>query len=166
MRPRFERLLLIFSLALNTTLVSLAVVGAREAPSGNRNTEPPAGFSPRWHGQRAARLGRALRLDPSQRASMQNRLGIARPELQAARRQLARARSDFRDTLRQGDVATARAARAQVSRAQARLDSLSAEAMLAELAVLRPDQRERYVRWTFEQTRFRSREDRRPSDTE
>jgi len=166
MRPRFERLLLIFSLALNTTLVSLAIVGARETPSDSRRAEPPAGFSPRWHGQRAARMGRALRLDPNQRASMQVRLGSARPELHAARRQLARARGEFRDTLRQGDVVAARAARAQVSWAQARLDSLSAEAMLAELAVLRPDQRERYVRWTFERTRFRSHEGRKPSDTE
>jgi len=165
-RPRFERLLLIFSLALNTTLVSLAVVGAREAPRDRAQSEPSAGFSPRWHGQRTARMGRALRLDSSQRASMRSRLGSARPELHAARRQLAQARSEFRDTLRQGDVVAARVARAEVSRAQARLDSLSAEAMLAELAVLRPDQRERYVRWTFDRPRFRSRENRRPPDTE
>ena len=166
MKPRFERLLLIFSLALNTTLVSLAVVGAREAPRDSRRTEPPAGFSPRWHGQRAARMGRALRLDSGQRASMRSRLGSARPELHAARRQLAQARSEFRETLHQGNVGAARIARAEVSRAQARLDSLSAEAMLAELAVLRPDQRERYVRWTFDRPRFRSHENRRPPDTE
>ena len=78
-----------------------------------------------------------------------------RPELQAARRGLFDARSVFRDALRRNDVPGARQARTRVSVAQAKVDSLSAEAMLAELAVLRPEQRERYLRWTIDAQRFR-----------
>ena len=154
MRSRLGRLLLLFSLGLNLAFVTLAVVRAREAVSEESGSRP-ADFSPRWHGRREARMGRALRLEPAQRLALREHLGAVRPELQSARQDLFHARREFREALRRADAPGARLARARVSRAQNRLDSLSAEAMLAELAVLRPEQRERYLRWTIDRPRAR-----------
>jgi len=151
-RHRFGRLLLLFSLGLNVAFITLAAVRTRDTPRAGRAVQH-ADYSPRWHGRRAALLGRALHLQPEQRAAVREQLGTMRPELQASRRELHLARSDFRDALRRNDVPGARQARARVSRVQSRLDSLSAEAMLAELAVLRPEQRERYLRWTIDRQR-------------
>lgn len=164
MRRRLGRLLLLFSLGLNLAFVTLAVVRAREsesvelspprAPSPSSPSVPPY-FSPRWHGRREAVMSRALRLEAGQRRALHEHLSTVRPELQSARHDLFLARADFREALRRADAPSARLARARVSMAQNRLDSLSAEAMLAELAVLRPEQRERYLRWTIDRPGFR-----------
>jgi Spy/CpxP family protein refolding chaperone len=154
MRRHLGRLLLLFSLGLNLAFVTIAVVRARETVTEERGGRP-ADFSPRWQGRRDAIMGRALRLEPAQRRALHEHSGAVRPELQAARHDLFLARREFREALRRANAPGARLARAQVSQAQIRLDSLSAEAMLAELAVLRPEQRERYLRWTIDRPRFR-----------
>ena len=154
MRHRISRLVLIFSLGLNVAFVTLAAVRATDDADEGRALQR-VDFSPRWHGRRAAFLGRTLHLEPEQRVLLREHLGAMRPELQAARRALFDARNTFRDALRRNDVPGARQARTRVSVAQAQVDSLSAEAMLAELAVLRPEQRERYLRWTMDPQRLR-----------
>lgn len=164
-RRRLGRLLLWFSLGLNVAFVALAVVRARELSSAGPALQR-VDFSSRWQGQRAMLLDRALRLDRVQRDVVREHLGAMRPELQAARRDLFQARNDFRAALRRNDAAGTRQTRARLSRAQVHLDSLSAEAMLAEIAVLRPEQRERYLRWTLDRPRFLSRRAHRPPPAE
>lgn len=153
MKHRLGRLLLLFSLGLNVAFVTLAAVRSGDTTHEARVLQS-ADYSPRWHGRRTALLGRALHLEPEQRVAVREQLGTMRPALQASRHTLFQARSDFRDALRRNDVLGARQARARVSLVQSRLDSLSAEAMLAELAVLRPEQRERYLRWTIDRRRL------------
>ena len=151
MRHRMGRLLLFFSLGLNVAFITLAAVHVRDSTS--TGVPPRADFSPHWQGRRAAHLGRALRLEPGQRASVRAHLGEMLPALQESRRELSLARGEFRAALRRDDIPGARQARVRVSLAQTKLDSLSAEAMLAELATLRPEQRERYLRWTIDRRR-------------
>lgn len=153
MRHRIGRLLLFFSLGLNVAFVTLAVVRARESQSESRELRR-VDFSPRWHGRRATAMSRALRLDSHQRTALRERLGAMRPELQSARRELFSARDTFRTALSRNDVTRARQARMRLSQAQTRLDSLSAEAMLTEIADLSPEQRERYLRWTLDRRRL------------
>jgi hypothetical protein len=59
--------------------------------------------------------------------------------------------------LERGDPGTARHAARRLSQAQSRVDSLVAEAMLQETSVLSPNQRSRYVLWTFRPERGRHR---------
>jgi len=154
MRPRVERLVLIFSLALNVAFLTTAAVRHHQAvPAQNGNVTETPTFSPHWQGHRAAAMDRRLHLERRQRRLLQQHLGTFRPELESTRRELVTARRRFRDALRQDDAAAVRAARQQVSRVQTRLDSLTAEAMLAEIDMLQPEQRDRYVRWTFERPR-------------
>lgn len=154
MRAPAERLLLIFSLALNVAFVATAAVVHHRSGSTTpvAVSEPPR-FSTQWHGRRARAMDRRLHLERHQRRILRQQLNTFRPDLEATRRELITARRSFREALRRDDPQAVRAARQQVSRVQARLDSLTAEAMLAEIEVLQPEQRERYVRWTFERPR-------------
>ena len=155
MKLRWDRFLLVFSLALNVAFVSLAAVHpAREVP--RQQLGPPrAPFTPRWHGRRAAMLARQLRLDREQLQAIHRDLASLRPALLETRERLAVTRHDFVEALRHGDLPAARAARQELSRGQVELDSLSAEAMLREVEHLRPEQRERYLRRTFHARRGR-----------
>ena len=156
MRHRVERLLLIFSVALNAAfLVTAAVDHQRSASSRPVRVAEPPRFSSHWHGHRADAMNRRLHLEGHQRRALRQHLRAFRPELEAARRDLVVARRRFREALRRDDAVQVRSARQQVSWMQARLDSLTAEAMLAEIDVLHPGQRERYLRWTFERQRPR-----------
>lgn len=157
MRPHVERLLLIFSLALNVAFVATAAVRQRQSSASPAMdvTEPPR-YSRHWHGNRADALDRRLHLERHQRRVLRQQLSTFRPELEDTRRELFTARRHFREALRRDDPAAVRAARQQVSRVQAKLDSLTAEAMLTEVNVLQPEQRERYFRWTFERPHRRA----------
>jgi Spy/CpxP family protein refolding chaperone len=151
----WERPLLIFSLALNAAFVSLAAVHhvarpdtaelprvARE-PSGDRR-------GPRqWRDHRRAVLGRELRMNHEQLRHLDAGFDAVRPELRSARQQVSLERRAYQEALVRGDAPAARAAVTDLSRAQTRVDSLCAEAMLRETAELRPEQRAHYVRWTF-----------------
>jgi hypothetical protein len=157
MRRRLERLLLIFSVALNVAFLTTAAIYQRDRdrPSWNEQDPQadPAWFSTHWHGHRAAALDRRLHLERHQRRVVRQHLRTMRPELETTRRELSSARRHFREALWRDDARAVREARQQVSLVQARLDSLTAETMLGEIGVLRPHQRERYVRWTFERRR-------------
>lgn len=154
MRNRLERLVLIFSVALNVAFLTTAAIRQRDEtpPSAAELSEPPR-FSTHWQGHRTAALDRRLHLERHQRRIVRQHLSTMRPELEATRRELNEARRRFRGALWRDDAPAVREARHHVSRVQARLDSLTAEAMLAEIGVLHPEQRERYVRWTFERRR-------------
>jgi Spy/CpxP family protein refolding chaperone len=142
-------LLLVFSLALNVAFVSIAAVRPRREAPPHRLQAPPADFTHRWHGRRAALLGRHLGLDRPQRQAIRRDLAPLRPALGETRGRLATARHDFAAALRRGDLEAARQARRRLSEAQAELDSLSAEAMFREVMHLRPHQRDRYLHRTF-----------------
>lgn len=157
---RWERPLLFFSLALNVAFVSLAAV--RQVPRNGGDLregeiETPALPHPdrgrhlgrRWHERRHQALARVLRLDPEQLQRLDAGPGPSRPQLREARLQVFEGRLEYQRALARGDAAAARDAVRALSRAQARVDSLCAEAMLEETSMLRPDQRRRYVRWTF-----------------
>jgi hypothetical protein len=162
MNRGWQRALLLFSLALNVAFVSLAAVhrsGRSDAPppipedldAPSAPTPPHAGpFAPRWHARRAAALGRALALDRTQRAHLDHELEGLRPALRAARLHAAAERLQFRRALVRGDAENVRGAARAVARAQAQVDSLSAEALLREMSVLRPDQRHRWARWNLQ----------------
>ena len=147
MSRRWERLLLIFSLAVNAAFVSLAAVHLRSSePAPAQIERPQARFSPRWQRRRAFILGHRLGLDPAQREAIHARLATMGPDFAAAKEEMAQARQEFFRALARNDVHAARIARARLSVVQARIDSLSAEAMLREIEHLSPDQREGYLR--------------------
>lgn len=158
---RWERPLLLFSLALNVAFVSLAAVRIASDRSFERGVAGDANdrrvhgrasngpFAKHWQARRAAALGRVLRLDPQQRARVDAQLETLRPRLREARQQAATQHLAFRRALARNDAGAVRIAATRAARAQAQLDSLSAEAMLQEIAVLEPGQRQRYVRWNF-----------------
>jgi len=149
---RWERPLLLFSLAINIAFVSVAATNlgrdrdaAPAAPErggewrrGERTIEVR-------HALRRERLGRTLRLDADQRLRWEAQFAHVAPALRAARERVGTARATYRDAVLRADVETARRATREISRAQAQVDSVCAEAMLAEATTLRPDQRRRYV---------------------
>lgn len=151
----WERPLLIFSLALNAAFVSLAAVHHVSQPSNSemprvareRWVEPP-GRRP-WREHRRAVLGRELRMNHEQLRHLDAGFDAVRPELRDARQRVSLERRAYQEALVRGDAPAARAAVTDLSRAQSRVDSLCAEAMLRETAELRPEQRANYVRWTF-----------------
>jgi Spy/CpxP family protein refolding chaperone len=157
MTRRWERPLLLFSLALNVAFVSLAAVRVtrdtawrpdeREAgaPRGRRQ----AVLAERWRAHRVGMLSRRLGLDDGQRGRLVAGLRHLEPDLRQARGQLHAERRRFEAALAGADHAAVQQAAAAVSRAQARLDSLSAQAMLREIEVLTPAQRAHYLRATF-----------------
>jgi hypothetical protein len=94
-------------------------------------------------------MGRELGMDRDQLRHLDQGFDAMRPELRAARERVGQQRFAYKEALMRGDGGAARTAVADLSRAQTRLDSLCAEAMLRETAELRPEQRAHYVRWTF-----------------
>lgn len=117
--------------------------GARGAPALER-----------WHTRRHKRFGERLQLDPAQQEIWNTQFGALAPQIAAARLDIVAARDAYHGTLLDGDAGAIRVAAHRVSLAQVRLDSLCAEAMAAEAASLRPDQRARYVRWLKQPPRF------------
>lgn len=150
---RWERPLLLFSLALNAAFISLAAmqhVAHPERPAQFARESPDDHRSPRHRrAQRRAIMGRELGMDRDQMRHLDQGFDAFRPELGVAREQVAQQRLAYKEALMRGDGGAARTAVADLSRAQTRLDSLCAEAMLRETAELRPEQRAHYVRWTF-----------------
>lgn len=184
---RWERVLLLFSLALNISFVSIAATHfARIRDEGPPpEAESPAMMPPhggamghdgsmarggsmghpgpmahrfpaleRWHERRHKRFAQRLQLDPAQQDAWNTRFGVLAPQIAEARMDIVTARDAYHGTLLRGDADAIRAAAHQVSQTQSRLDSLCAEAMAAEAASLRPDQRARYVRWLTQPPRF------------
>jgi len=88
-------------------------------------------------------------LDPAQRAALDDSLRPLEPELRAARRGLWAARRAFREEMMRPEVDRSEALRrsAEVSRWQARLDSLTTEALVREAHVLGPEMRRRPGKW-------------------
>ena len=160
---RWQRPLLVFSLALNVAFLSLAathVVRNRDAGAdadaggsspGMRPERPPR-HNPmlqRWHEQRHHKVARALDLDAAQQAAWDANFARIAPALPDVHLRAMTARAAYRTALLRGDANAVRSAAAEVSRAQARIDSVCAEAMAGETSVLGPEQRARYVRWMF-----------------
>jgi Spy/CpxP family protein refolding chaperone len=108
-----------------------------------------AALGERWRSRRIAMMQRRLGLDDEQRRRLTDGLRPLEAGLRASRQQLEAARQRFEAALARADHAAAQHAAAEVSRAQSHLDSLSAQAMLREIEVLTPEQRDRYLRWTF-----------------
>jgi hypothetical protein len=154
---RWERLLLLFSLALNVAFVSVAAVNVgRDRSEPRRREDRPQlrrggdpGFSMGRRDRRHARMARELGLDARQQREWDAQFARFAPELHEARARVAAARATYRRALARSDLDTARRATREVSQGQAIVDSLYAEVMLGEAAVLRPEQRDRYVRWTL-----------------
>jgi len=150
---RWERPLLLFSIALNVGFLTLAAVhrAPRPVPPALRGPDSPHATAAmqRWQKHRHQALARALDLDPEQRQRFGAAFETSRPALRAARREVMAQRLAYGDALARGDEASARAAQRTLSRAQSRVDSLCAEMMVHETSVLRGDQRQRYVRWMF-----------------
>jgi hypothetical protein len=182
---RWQRPLLVFSIALNVAFLSLAAThGVRNRDSGlgtnadadadssaTSNTNPPddtAGGSPhdthgmrfepsshhfpmlqRWHEQRHHMVARALDLDAAQQTAWDANFARFAPALPDLHFRVMAARAAYRSALLRGDASAVRSAATDVSHAQARIDSVCAEAMAGETSLLGPDQRARYVRWMF-----------------
>ncbi|MBD3335844.1 MAG: periplasmic heavy metal sensor [Candidatus Eisenbacteria bacterium] len=151
---------LAFSLGLNAGLlyVTLAqrgserdVAPAREArgPLGERDDRapPPEGLA-RVIRDHLRRMTRDLDLDPQQRSAIAAIHEELLPRIAGQRREMRRLRGEVASLYAREEVTPAefRAKVRQLSNAQARLDSLVTEAMLAEAALLTPEQRRRYVR--------------------
>ncbi len=150
---RWERPLLLFSLALNLGFVTLAAAHHRQAslPALLRDPDSPraAALLQRWQQHRHEALARALDLDDAQRERFGGNFQAMRPALRAARREVMTQRLAYCDALSRGDAASARTLQGSLSQAQARVDSLCAELMIQESATLHPDQRQRYLQWMF-----------------
>ncbi len=101
-----------------------------------------------WPERRIDRLGRELDLSPEQRAQLARSLEALSPEIRDQAGRLMQERTRLHRAFMAGS-ANADSVRTQarmVAEAQARLDSLVAEAMMRENAVLSPEQRARYGR--------------------
>jgi Spy/CpxP family protein refolding chaperone len=151
---RWERPLLLFSLALNVAFVSVAATRAttreRRAPQLLAPDSPRAAeHLQRWRDRRHRALVHRLDLDPEQARTLDSEFENLRPRLRELRREIVFQRAAYARALAAGDAHVARAAARELSRAQVGVDSLCAEAMLRETSVMRPDQRARYVRWAF-----------------
>jgi Spy/CpxP family protein refolding chaperone len=154
MKRAWERPLLLFSLALNVGFVSLAAVRlASNAPSRQQSTRQQewrrAPFAERWQMRRIEMLSRMLDLSLEQQQRLTEELRDLEPQLREARQGLEDKRIDFERALRGGGSNAVRDAADAVSRAQAELDRLSAEAMRREMGVFTPAQRDAYLGWTF-----------------
>jgi hypothetical protein len=149
------RPLFFFSIALNIAFVSVAATRVvRERQAAPFEPGPPHDAArmtmlERWRDNRREVLARVLQLDAAQRAQWDAGFARLAPALQEARARAFAARDEYRVALVRGDAEELRGAARRVSRAQAGVDSVCAEAMASEVASLRPDQRLRYVRWTL-----------------
>ncbi len=159
---RWERPLLLFSIALNVAFVAIGATrrADREAAAGRffaPDSPRAAQRLERWRERRHVILARRLRLDAQQARALDAGFDAVRPELRGLRQEVFQRRLAYAQALARGDEDAARATARQVSLAQARVDSLCAEAMIRETSVLRPEQRARYVGWTFRGGRGRDR---------
>ena len=100
----------------------------------------------RWHEQHHERLGQRLGLDAGQERTWRANFEAVAPQMSAARARVAESRADYRSALESADPGRIRSAARDVWRAQAVLDSLSAEAIAADAAILRPEQRDVFLR--------------------
>ncbi len=160
---RWQRPLLVFSMALNVAFLSLAathVIRNRDADVDNdagsaapdMRPEKPPRHSPmlqRWHEQRHHMVAKALDLDAAQQTAWDANFARIAPALPELHQRAMAARAAYRTALLRGDADAVRSTAAEVSRAQARIDSVCAEAMAGEASTLEPKQRARYVRWMF-----------------
>lgn len=165
---RWERPLLLFSIALNIAFVSVAATRSRSHRDDRGEEIVLDGRSSRivvrdrgpevivldrsfdrLGSRRRAKLDRTLRLDADQGMAFEAGFRRVRPYLRDTRNDVVQARIAYARALERADAGDVRSAQRRLSRAQAQLDSLVAEAMLHEAAVLSPDQRSRYVTWTF-----------------
>jgi Spy/CpxP family protein refolding chaperone len=157
MTRTWERPAFLFSLALNVAFVALAAVRLGSSASVPRDTGAPADpggrrvplFAERWHARRMDMLSHLLQLDAEQRHALDAALVPLGPQMRRARLSVDAERADFVRVLERNDADAARSGARRVARGQAALDSLTAEAMLREMSVLRPEQREIYLRATF-----------------
>jgi Spy/CpxP family protein refolding chaperone len=151
---RWERPLLLFSLALNAGFVSIAATRSYQHPEARApyfgpETPHSAQRWERFRERRHAAMAQRLDLDPQQLHVLDSDLDRFRSDLRDLRSNVVQERQIYAQALVNGDVPAARIAARRVSRAQARVDSLCAEAMLRETQVLTPEQRARYARWAF-----------------
>ena len=151
---RWERPLLLFSVALNVAFLTIGATRSvtREEPAPRLlapDSPRAARHLERWREHRHATMARRLGLQPDQIHALDSEFEQLRPELRNLRQEVVRQRTTYAQALARGDVATARAAARSVASAQSRVDSLCAEAMIRETSVMHPEQRTRYVRWTF-----------------
>jgi len=151
---RWERPLLLFSVALNIAFLTIGATRSvtRETPASRLlapDSTQAAKHLERWRTRRHATMARKLHLDAQQLHALDAGFEAVHPALRQSRQEAHQHRMRYAQALARGDQAAARAAARAVSRAQARVDSLCAEAMIHETSVLGPEQRARYVSWTF-----------------
>lgn len=151
---RWERPLLLFSLALNAGFVSIAATRGIQrpeprAPYVGPETPRSAQHWERFRERRHRAMARRLDLDPQQLQALDADFDHFRTNYRELRRSVVQERQRYADALVHGDAPAARDAARRVSQAQARVDSLCAEAMLREARVLTPEQRAGYARWAF-----------------
>lgn len=120
--------------------------GGRGDGRGRRMVGPRPGLLDQWPGRRIDRLHEAVGLTPEQREMLRDKLGELRAEIQANTRALMEERIRLHRALREGDAGAAlvRSGARRVAELQTRLDSLVAESMIRENAILNPEQRRRY----------------------
>lgn len=148
---RFWFLLLALSLGLNAGLLYVQLSGDRPA------AEPPRG--PRHHGaghdrfddlakNHVKRMIEGLDLNEDQAQRLEEVHRDLLPRLASASRESERLRRAVGDQYRSNNMEPERLRETvrRLNQAQAHLDSLVVEAVLAEAAILTPDQRERYAR--------------------
>lgn len=151
---RWERPLLLFSVALNVAFLTIGATRSitREEPAPKLlapDSPRAVRHLERWREHRHATMARRLGLHPDQVHVLDAEFEQMQPELRKLRQEVVRQRTSYAQALARGDIATARAAARSVASAQARVDSLCSEAMIREASVMHPEQRTRYVRWTF-----------------
>lgn len=120
--------------------------GGRGDRRGHRVDGPRPGLLDQWPDRRIDRLNAAVGLTPEQREMLRDKLGDLREEIQANTRALMEERVRLHRALTEGDAGAAlvRSGAQRVAALQSRLDSLVAESIIRENAVLNPEQRKRY----------------------
>jgi Spy/CpxP family protein refolding chaperone len=144
--------LLVLSLGMNAGLLIGALTGGDEEarPSTDRwERRGEAGLDP--EGMVARRLGMLTRrcdLRPEQRGRMEEIVRGYAPRILERESRLRDAREDLLARLAEPvlDEEALRASRVELERAQAGLDSLVFESLLAEASVLEPEQRRLHLR--------------------
>ncbi len=113
---------------------------------GMGSENPNADLLRHWPERRIRRLTAALDLTPEQQARLRASLGELQGGIRGQAGELMRERMALHRALMSGAVEDSVVHRRAklVGSCQARLDSLAAEAMVREMAVLTPAQRERY----------------------
>ncbi len=161
---RWGMIVLILSLALNLGFAASWVTQRGIARWQNTGRHPPWGRSGAPHFPGDARRGGArgdwaqrrthwleqrLHLDGERQRELGDSLRPLAPAWLQAREDLEEARKAFHEEMMQPliDHDRALALSAKISRKQARLDSLTTEALVREARVLRPEERHRPGKW-------------------